>query len=274
MRSSPFLPIRIESVAPRAQAWLRQPGPRTVLGVHRQVLYLEHTSGLLALTTADVPLSPLSARLADGCALPAAEIGDDATGWRFDVVAPAVWVARPDWTALDLPGLMPAVFDARASAEARLRAEAPEVLARGRAAPLASALLGLGPGLTPAGDDVLMGRLFALHAGLWTAGAGQVAALLAEAPSRTTRLSGAFLQAAAAGECSQSWQDLWPTPSEPPDGSRADAIRVILSIGQTSGAAALWGFMTATEAAKNHAPIRHNPGLPNGRRPSDPGEPT
>lgn len=247
-------PARIElgAITARALSWITRAGPRRVRSIHAEVVYIEDAEGLLALTTADVPLTPLSAQLLPGLTLPRTTAAADATGWVFDLGRARAWEARPDWSTLDGAALAAQHQDARRLAEARLVAEAPAVLAA-VSGPLPLELLGLGPGLTPAGDDVLIGRLHALHAGLLPATEPQVGALLAAARTRTTRLSQAFLEAAAAGECSAAWQDLWPTPGAAA-GSRRSAIRVILGTGQTSGAAALWGFLTADEARPHHAP--------------------
>ncbi len=247
-------PARLEigAITARARAWVTRAGPRRVRSAHAGVVYLEDAEGLLALTTATVPLTPLSAQLVPGLLLPTTIPAADATDWVFDLGRARSWESRPDWSALDGAALAAQNQDARRLAEARLLAEAPAVLAAA-IGPLPLELLGLGPGLTPAGDDVLVGRLHAVHAGLLPATDPQVGALLAAAETRTTRLSRAFLEAAAAGECSAPWQDLWPTPGAAA-GSRRSAIRVILGMGQTSGAAALWGFLTADEARPHHAP--------------------
>lgn len=61
-------------------------------------------------------------------------------------------------------------------------------------------LLGLGPGLTPSGDDVLIGVLLALHATRqWTCARAITRAIAKAAPLATTELSGACLRAAAEG---------------------------------------------------------------------------
>jgi Protein of unknown function (DUF2877) len=61
-------------------------------------------------------------------------------------------------------------------------------------------LLGLGPGLTPSGDDVLVGVLLALHATRqWTHARAITRAIAKAAPLATTELSGACLRAAAEG---------------------------------------------------------------------------
>lgn len=76
------------------------------------------------------------------------------------------------------------------------------VLAGG--APLAELvpeLLGLGPGLTPAGDDVLAGALVALRATADPAADTLAAAVEAAPATRTTTLSAALLTHATRGEC-------------------------------------------------------------------------
>jgi hypothetical protein len=61
-------------------------------------------------------------------------------------------------------------------------------------------LLGLGPGLTPSGDDLLCGLLVALHAtGPIEAAQDLAAAIAKAAPYATSPFSGAFLRAAGDG---------------------------------------------------------------------------
>jgi hypothetical protein len=105
-------------------------------------------------------------------------------------------------------------------------------------------LLGLGPGLTPAGDDGLVGWL----AGLWTAG-GRARALLettrpgllAAARDRTGGLSRAFLAAAAAGVASEPVCAFVATP----DAAHRSAL---LALGATSGGDLLAGYLLARRA--------------------------
>jgi hypothetical protein len=73
-------------------------------------------------------------------------------------------------------------------------------LSRSGSGPPPIGLLGLGPGLTPSGDDLLCGALVALHAiGAVDASRDLHAGIAAIAPSATSTLSGAFLRAAAEG---------------------------------------------------------------------------
>lgn len=105
-------------------------------------------------------------------------------------------------------------------------------------------LLGLGPGLTPAGDDCLVGWL----AGAWTAsaeGRGLVGAmgrrLLALATDRTGPLSHAFLAAAVTGAAAEPLRGFALAPD---DARLAD----LLALGATSGADLLAGYLLARSA--------------------------
>jgi Protein of unknown function (DUF2877) len=108
-------------------------------------------------------------------------------------------------------------------------------------------LAGLGPGLTPSGDDFLMGAIYAA----WIIHPFEIASVLARdvaetAAPRTTSLSGAWLRAAGRGEAGILWHQLFdpllvnrianPTFLEEP-------IKNILAVGETSGADALAGFI-------------------------------
>jgi hypothetical protein len=106
----------------------------------------------------------------------------------------------------------------------------------------ASRLAGLGAGLTPAGDDFLVGLV------LWSWVAhpmpGQFCRdLLSASAARTTALSAAFLRAAGRGECSAPWQALLSALQATDLESIQVAVREILHRGATSGADALLGFL-------------------------------
>ncbi len=112
----------------------------------------------------------------------------------------------------------------------------------------AAQLAGLGVGLTPAGDDFLSGVM--LGAWLTHAHASDVCRVLAEtAAPRTTVLSGAFLRAAARGECGAAWHRLLAALSEGREGELSPAVEGVLAYGATSGADALAGFLWAMSKA-------------------------
>jgi len=194
---------------------------------------------------------------------------------RVPLAGAATWEPRPEWERLRAAGAAaPARLEqlrevalARASRDslllllaphggsgggARPRAEvetaraAAADLAAGRAgdpARLEAAawrLAGLGGGLTPAGDDFLVGAM--LRA--WLEGPAPGAfcqAIAGVAAPRTTLLSAALLRAAARGECSAPWHRLLAAleSGAPP----APAVDAILAHGHTSGADALAGFL-------------------------------
>ncbi len=104
-------------------------------------------------------------------------------------------------------------------------------------------LAGLGVGLTPDGDDFMMGCVLALWA--WWAGEGAEQAanwVSLEAGSRTTPLAAAWLRAASRGECSVRWHDLLQAMLMENEENMRSAARAIIQQGHTSGASALTGF--------------------------------
>lgn len=153
--------------------------------------------------TADVwqaPAAPLSAivSLPAGVQLLAAAARQRAPGG----LGPLLWLSA---NALD--------DDAHRAREPLLRAAMPPVGAlrrwlasvlRGIAAPLPAigALIGLGPGLTPSGDDFLCGTMAALHYFGRGDVASRLAAIVAPRLAETNLISAAYLRCASAGEAS------------------------------------------------------------------------
>lgn len=180
-----------------------------------------------------------------------------------DVSAARTWQPRPDWAHLQrdlspwrvlLPqvremmaqrpltsGAISAVMQHRWQSAAN---DLAVVLWTGDAAQIETtvqALAGLGDGLTPAGDDVLLGAMLAF----WLCRpqrADLLARMMAEtAAPRTTTLSAAWLRAAARGEADAVWHTLLrQTGSERV--AWKTAVLCLLDRGQTSGWAALYGF--------------------------------
>jgi hypothetical protein len=110
-------------------------------------------------------------------------------------------------------------------------------------------LLGLGPGLTPSGDDVLCGMLVALRAVGQAGMAPELyAALAAAAPTATSPISAAFLRAAAEGLGCEALHAAIAAVLE----GQADAVRdragALGRIGHTSGWDALAGAMLVLQA--------------------------
>ncbi|MFN2217337.1 MAG: DUF2877 domain-containing protein [Anaerolineae bacterium] len=103
-------------------------------------------------------------------------------------------------------------------------------------------LAGLGGGLTPAGDDFLLGAMLCA----WLAHPDPVwycRLVVEEAASRTTMLSAAFLRATASGECGAVWHRLLETLGGDSEERLTATAAAVLSYGHTSGADALAGFL-------------------------------
>jgi hypothetical protein len=124
-------------------------------------------------------------------------------------------------------------------------------------------LAGLGPGLTPAGDDWLAGWLIGLRA--WAELSGQERdpllsvdvvgeAVIEAAEGYTTGLSLAFLRAAAVGAVAQGWHALLDGLCSADPMALREATYEVLQHGGTSGADMLAGFLAAFEERSPHDP--------------------
>lgn len=113
---------------------------------------------------------------------------------------------------------------------------------------VATQIAGRGPGLTPSGDDLLTGIMHAIT--IWpriaaTAGGPDIRRLFADAARpKTTRISAAYLDAAARGQACEPWHALVHSLGQSHAAARRAARRV-LAVGETSGADALTGFCWA-----------------------------
>ena len=109
----------------------------------------------------------------------------------------------------------------------------------------AKQLAGLGQGVTPTGDDFLVGAMIAL----WTTGydLDVIDLIVQTAVPRTTLLSGAWLQAAGRGELVVVWHDFFAGLE---DGGWETAVSKILQIGHSSGYDALSGFTAVLDSVR------------------------
>jgi hypothetical protein len=120
-------------------------------------------------------------------------------------------------------------------------------------------LVGLGPGLTPSGDDVLIGALALLdalagdHAGAGTMRKNLARAVADVPPALTSPLSRCFLRVAAAGHIGER---LHAAVSSCVAGDADTAIAAIRDVGQTSGWDMMAGIVAALDAVASHAALR------------------
>lgn len=112
----------------------------------------------------------------------------------------------------------------------------------------AGRLLGLGPGLTPSGDDYLGGVMIALHAfGCRQAVERLYAIIDREAPRRTNRISAAHLAAARQGWGAAPLHDMLNRLGKETGPPLPSLIHDVDRIGHTSGWDALTGILTVVQ---------------------------
>ena len=122
----------------------------------------------------------------------------------------------------------------------------------------AQKLAGLGIGLTPAGDDFILGAVLAA----WIIHPPEIARVLAKevtdvAAPLTTSLSAAWLRSAGRGEAGVLWHNFFDDLISADTNAIQESLDKILSVGETSGADALAGFIGtlmyyAVEARTSH----------------------
>ncbi|HEX4251146.1 MAG TPA: DUF2877 domain-containing protein [Pseudonocardia sp.] len=213
---------RVLDVGLGARRALDTPGAGKVLATYRRAAYLTLPGGLCALTTAAAPPGPLHLRCHD---LPPCRPGERvhtdgrtlrAETWSLPLRAPT-WVG-PLPPADRLSGAIGAH----------------------ELAGYAARLGGRGPGLTPAGDDVLAGLLLVASA---AGSAGDTAALIAVAASvPTTGVAAGFLHWAARGQCIEPAHAVLAELASCGADADTPACARLTTIGSSSGAALLAGI--------------------------------
>lgn len=119
---------------------------------------------------------------------------------------------------------------------------------RSLAAEVAARLIGLGPGLTPSGDDVLVGIEAALYA-LARPSAGFTALAMDHVEGRTTALAATLLRHAGAGEFAERLHSLLAALLGPDDEAIPAAIDRAVAWGATSGTDCLLGVLIGLDIA-------------------------
>jgi hypothetical protein len=238
---------------------LQVPGRGAVLSRHRHGAWLRLPGGICGLAPLEAVPGPLWARgffpwdqLDPGTPAMVAAGSLEMAGLARPLVARDVALWRGVLPPHDLVGAAPArrlAVEALAAARPSAVWEAPLAGAARRAAAAvadddlagaAAGLGGLGPGLTPAGDDVLAGLFLAARARF---GRGAEAGLLAVAASvATTDLSGAFLRWAARGQHVAPAHDLLVAAARGDGRRAAAAVTRLGAFGSSSGADLAYGL--------------------------------
>lgn len=272
-------------LTPKVRQWLQTPTAVSLLHRFNHALNLINTNGtIISIVQPSIGAGPFSIvvdeeRPFPNTINPATPIHKSANSLHIgplqvDLRSAQLWQPHPPWHLLhehhqwltSLPELKTAVAQQQdrlttgspANFASQFQAAAAVMnaaIAHPDAAGLETAvtqLAGLGPGLTPAGDDLLLGMLL----GLWATRPEAVVVELAErvvetAVPRTTQLSAAWLKAAAEGEAWSAWHDFLQALLAGDNWHYS--FHHILNNGATSGIASLLGFIT-TASNKNQAP--------------------
>jgi len=174
-------------------------------------------------------------------------------GLTIDTTDAKLWNSFPNWEKLhakryrifdqirtfSLPSCPASIPDSMAINLSKAIANADNSTAR----IAASQLAGLGQGLTPSGDDFIMGALLAA----WIIHPANIAKVLAEhiavtAASLTTSLSAAWLRSTGKGEAGSLWHHFFDALISENTITILDALEKLHNVGHTSGDDALAGF--------------------------------
>ena len=219
-----------------------------VVAAFKRSFYVADADGRIACAGGpDLGAGPLNILYAACPPIPAIE-----SAWRFDLERVPVWHPNP-WPQFDaraarrvaaaLPrdrGLLapPDCDPFKEAAQAPLAAMAN--WQGGTVPPILADLLGLGPGLTPAGDDALGGAALALRACGRTADADALREFLsARMATATSAISAAHLRAALDGTGAQALHSILADIVQ----GRAPNLAPLDAIGHSSGYDALAGIV-------------------------------
>ncbi len=233
---------------PRAVRWIQKGKPAFVLNLFAGACNLANDEGdVISLVTSSIGAGPFTLIIDGDCApymdAQSAVVIEPGAGsltvgdFRTSIQQTPIWDPRPAWHLLQsgsfaLPITPPATVEELNEPLQKLLSGI-ERGSRVSCQAAVSRLAGLGQGLTPSGDDLLMGILY----GLWTwyPEPEWLRLIVETAVPRTTTLSGAFLRAAGDGEATVHWHNLV--------NGVPGAVEQILTIGHTSGQEAWAGFV-------------------------------
>jgi hypothetical protein len=190
------------------------------------------------------PVCPSPVRLIETCA---------AVTQRAAIAAPPEGVARLVFGAPETSGLLARVAGTRIAAFESWLSGTLDAGQSAAAAPV-QGLIGLGPGLTPSGDDFLVGALALLGAiGEADAHAALARAITAAMPGATSALSACFLRAAAAGHVGEN---LHRAVASLLAGDVDAAVVTVADIGHSSGWDMLAGVVRTLRIALPLVPAK------------------
>jgi hypothetical protein len=257
-------PINAISLAPAALGWLANSHHPRLLHVFEQACNLINERGeVLSIVITQIGNGPFNLVLEEEVLFSdhldeQSPISIHADHLHLDdltinIADTKLWQPRPDWEALHarrdriLDQLMSlSLPDHQLSIPDTLAYNLTSALASediSTVKTIASHIAGLGIGLTPTGDDFIMGAVYAV----WIIHSLESASLLAEeiaitAAPLTTSLSAAWLRSAGRGEAGTLWHVFFDTLLSADSESTQYTIDKILAVGETSGFDSMLGF--------------------------------
>jgi len=233
---------RVEAVVAGTAA-TRLAGPATVFAAFERSCYVE-ASGVIACLGAAIGRGPLNIVVERFEGLP------PGSSVEVDFSSTSIWKpSRPNSTTVEIPDTWSRPWQVCREAKAFLGWLA------GAGEP-DDALIGLGPGLTPAGDDFVGGAMIALRAFGQATLADRIAAwALPLAHERSNRISRAHLACAAQGEGHEALHGLLASLAigEP---AWRQALARLDAVGHSSGRDAAAGAVLALKGAQCFANSR------------------
>lgn len=237
--------FRAQQIGSAALAALRALEPARVFAAFERSCYVETPSGIACIGGPAIGRGPLNIVIDDTGRIPAP--GEVVT---IDFASAMHWVPSTELKENpSIPEKLLGEFDRawRQNKPAQAFLDWLAKDAQGPAPRAANALIGLGPGLTPAGDDFVGGALIALRAGGQGALAGRVAAwALGLAERGTGKISRAHLRCAAAGEGHEALHEFLGVLHK---GQQAidRALAALACVGHSSGRDAAAGALLALD---------------------------
>jgi hypothetical protein len=220
-----------------------------VLAAFPTAVYLAVEGEVVAVVTSDglrLPGSLVVAASSRTGPFATVRVGDRAVVGAGAVQAGALHLVVRRWWRPTGPVRRGSTAQWAASAEtvARLLPPVPAPLPADLVGTAPADLLGLGPGLTPAGDDVLAGMLVTPN----QPRPPELLAVVRAAATRTTTLSATLLRHASLGYAVPPLVRLLDAMSDPTTTDLGRAVDELLAVGHTSGAALAHGVVTAVRA--------------------------
>ena len=176
------------------------------------------------------------------------DFAPDTLGAAIPVIEESLSTVAPSGSLFDIlhggsfSGLLGIALSAWQELQSGLLSEDPMLIASGT-----RKLAGLGEGLTPAGDDFLLGIIYALRIIGQKNAEKTIQVIVQESTPRTTSLSAAWIYAAGLAEAGIIWHwFLRSIQSENAD-EIAAITRRIGTVGHTSGSDALAGFLAVSK---------------------------